>query len=246
MRRSRNILRARSSIYLVLFLSFLINFTFHLSVWNLILLKLGFSIAMLSLYMSVHYLTQLIFELPSGIISDRFGAQKTLILGEIVHWCSFVLFLLFPSKVTLIILALGGGFECAMLSDTDTTLVYKILKATRQMDYYPLFFAWHNALGFMGYGLASLIGAFVASHWGLMWTLWASLPIYTLYLIIVFCLREPKFLKNVTVKKDLKCLSLAECRRLVWRPARFTLKCCLCGNYLHVKYDCVGVLSKLR
>ena len=169
---------------LVLILNFFANGLLYLAVWNVLLQELGFSIGELSVFISVTFLTQTLCEMPSGWASDHWGARRTLTVGQLCLLASLIFFSLWPSLVTLIFLGVGTGVANALYSDTDTTLVYQRLCAKGQTHLYPRFLAFYNSLGFVGEGLAAVAGAGVAEFYGLSATLWLSVPLLLLHLLL--------------------------------------------------------------
>ena len=200
---------------LVLILNFFANGLLYLAVWNVLLEELGFSIGELSVFITVTFLTQTLCEMPSGWASDQWGARRALTVGQLFLLGSLVFFALYPSLLTLIVLAVGTGVANALYSDTDTTLVYQRLCAQGRTQLYPRFLAFYNSLGFVGEGLAAVVGASVAEFCGLTATLWLSIPILLLHLLLV------QFLVG---KKPARCRQPQK-TRTIWHQGWQQIRC---------------------
>lgn len=59
------------------------NIMLELVVWMIYLKEQGWSLAEVAMLEGIFTISQVIFEFPSGVISDKLGHKKTLLLGEI-------------------------------------------------------------------------------------------------------------------------------------------------------------------
>ncbi len=173
-----------SAVFLVLVLNFLYNFALYSSVWNVLLESLGFGLGELSLYVGLLFLSQLLWEIPSGIISERFGARRTLLAGQAVGLIGLLIFTAYPNLVTLLLTAVASGFANALYSDTDTQFVYSYLCAHGKSPLFSRYIAINNSLGFVGEAVASFAGALIAHRFGLVATLWWTLPVIVAHLLV--------------------------------------------------------------
>lgn len=87
----------------------------------------GWSISEIALLESVYTIFQMVFELPSGIISDKIGHKNALALGEFL--CGFYILSYFFAKIHFIIYAIYAGFVMwslglSLISGTDVSLLY--------------------------------------------------------------------------------------------------------------------------
>ncbi|MCB9025544.1 MAG: MFS transporter [Bdellovibrionaceae bacterium] len=72
----------------------------------------------------------LIFEVPSGYISDLLGRKKVLILSAIIHGTGFSMFYFTSDFVTLVIAEIFLALAVSLFSGTDVSLIYDSLAAS--------------------------------------------------------------------------------------------------------------------
>lgn len=133
--------------------------------WVALLAARGFSLAEIGIAESVFHVASLLFEIPSGMISDVFGRKKSMILRQ----CMFILsaFLMAFSEglpgicVSLAASAFGYNFA----SGTREALAYDSLKAAGQEEGYLAYSSMEytiyrtgSACGTLCAGLALFLG----------------------------------------------------------------------------------------
>lgn len=95
------------------------------------------------------------FEIPTGIVADKFGRRISLFYGSLIFACSFLLFAFFPSFSILIIAQIICAFGMTLLTGADRALLYQVIKSDGNTD---------NASGIMGrydaFGTAGMLLAF--------------------------------------------------------------------------------------
>lgn len=116
---------------------------------------------------SCAYLTQVLFEIPLGIVSDRLGRKGTLIVGciaELVAVCSYALALSPPFLDGWMWLYLGGalfGFAEACFSGNNTALLYETLGTYKKTDMAAKILGRNNSMTQAGLASSGAIAAFL-------------------------------------------------------------------------------------
>lgn len=132
-------LKIKTQLHTLLTVSALGSFQIAGASWVALLSLRGFSLVEIGLAESCFHLASLLFELPSGVISDVFGRRRSMILSQ----CMFVLSalgMIFSRSMpgvcfSLVLDALGYNFA----SGTREALAYESLKAAGQEDRYLAF-----------------------------------------------------------------------------------------------------------
>lgn len=153
-------LKIKKQLHSLLTVSALGSFQIAGASWVALLSARGFSLVEIGLAESCFHLTSLLFELPSGVISDVFGRKRSMILSQ----CMFVLSalgMIFSSSLfgvclSLILDALGYNFA----SGTREALAYESLKAAGQEERYLEFSSLEFTLYRIGNAGAVLCAGF--------------------------------------------------------------------------------------
>lgn len=155
----------KKQLYSILGISGLNAFQLAGASWVALLSARGFSLVDIGIAESCFHITSLLFEIPSGVISDVFGRKKSMILSQ----CMFIISALCMAFSTslagvclaLIIDALGYNFA----SGSREALTYDSLKQADLEDRYIEFSAFDlsiyrigNASAILCAGLALAIG----------------------------------------------------------------------------------------
>ncbi|MFK4781951.1 MULTISPECIES: MFS transporter [Lactococcus] len=168
----------------------------ELVVWMIYLKINGWSVAEIALVQGLFTLFSTFFELPSGIIADRFGRKRTLQIGEI--FC--VLYLLtffFPTNHTLIAIGMFlFAIGLSLISGADVSLLYNIVEKESPKNYLK-YVGRFNAIGILAMALGNLSGGIIANtSWKLLFVFAISLRLISFIII--------SRVKEVKVEVDLK------------------------------------------
>ncbi len=164
-------------------------FRFAQASWVALLASRGFSLVQIGLAESVFHLTSLLFEVPSGVISDVFGRKRSMIMSHCMALLSALVMLLSESMPGILLgmmfSALGYNFE----SGAREALAYDSLKeAGREEDY-----AAYSATDLMVYrigGCAAILCAGLALFVGYQRAYLVDIVLAAFCLVFTFRLRE--------------------------------------------------------
>lgn len=133
--------------------------------WVALLAARGFTLVEIGLAESCFHLASLLFEVPSGVISDVFGRKKSMVLSQLMFVLSAI-GMAFSNHLVGICLALvldAWGYNFA--SGAREALAYDSMKAAGQADKYMDFssrelsiYRLGNAAAILCAGLALMIG----------------------------------------------------------------------------------------
>jgi Arabinose efflux permease len=160
------------------------------SLWVSYLLYKGMNLIEVGLLESVFHLTGFSFEIISGVLADKYGYKKILIIGR---FCSLI------SAILIIVSNTFWGFAVAFVfsalsynlnSGTNEALQFESLKELDQNDKYLSYTAKAN----FGFEISSAIGVFIA---GILakeffeYTYYIAAIIAVVSIICVFFMKEP-------------------------------------------------------
>ena len=105
------------------------------------------------------------FEVPTGVVADRFGRKASLALGSLAFGSGFFLFGAFRAFPVLVIAEIVCALGLSLLSGADRAILYEIAKATGTERDAPKINARYDAFGTAGMLIAFPLGTlFAGSH----------------------------------------------------------------------------------
>ena len=104
--------------------------------WVALLAARGFSLVEIGFAESVFHVASLLFEVPSGVISDVFGRKKSMVLSQCMMLVSSLLMLVSDSMAGVLPAMVFSAFGYNFTSGTRESLAYETLKAEgREAEY---------------------------------------------------------------------------------------------------------------
>jgi len=109
---------------------------------------------------AVFSFSMMAFEIPTGVVADRWGRKMSLFAGSLFFGAGFLMFGLFTSFAVLLAAEVVCAFGMTMLSGADRALTYEILKARGEEGGAARVMARYDAFGTAGLALAFPAGSF--------------------------------------------------------------------------------------
>lgn len=144
---------------------------------------------------SIVSIVQSIAEVPTGIISDRIGRRKTMIVSAVLEVLMSVIFALagtFGYKYLLIVGAVVWALAEAFASGTDDALMYETMEELRKSDKYDILYARSKTFGQIGLGVGAFVAAVVTYFYSLTALAWGCAIIDIIPIFICLRFVEPK------------------------------------------------------
>lgn len=99
----------------------------------------GMTFAQVALIQSIGSIIAVILEVPFGVLGDKFGLKKILVLGAICATMYVALLLFFPTFLGFLIAEIFSAFGSALNSGAGTALLYNSLEEMEQESDYLQF-----------------------------------------------------------------------------------------------------------
>jgi MFS family permease len=148
------------------------------------------SIAQFSLIMSIFAIATLIFEIPSGVITDLIGKKRALIISRSLYIIEIFLIAFFNGFWIFLIAKIISGIGVSLSSGTDSALIYDTLKKMKREKDYKRIAGIKSTIVSISMAVIFIIGGFLFSVNNKLPAI-ASLPLITLGLILTFFIEEP-------------------------------------------------------
>lgn len=141
--------------------------------------------------LSVMMLSSSVFEVPTGVVSDRVGRVRTMTLGCVADTICMFLWASGNSVWMLCLGAVFGGLGMALFSGNNVAFLHDTLKQEGREEEYSHFLGRTSALFQAGLGASALVGGFVASS-SLRYVMWLGVLPPLVCLLLSMCMIEPR------------------------------------------------------
>ncbi len=139
---------------------------------------------------SIAYVSSAIFELPTGILSDKIGRKKTVLFGSLFSVLCVVWYAIGISYGWLVIGALFQGASRAFFSGNNDALLHDSLTEINESHEYSTYLGKTSMMFQVALAGAALLGSIVA-NWSFALVMWLSVIPQLIALGIATQLREP-------------------------------------------------------
>ncbi|KQX64884.1 MFS transporter [Paenibacillus sp. Root444D2] len=151
----------------------------------------GMTIQMVVYTEIIYALTIVLLEIPTGIMADKWGRKRMLVLSALLA-CSEFLILLFATEFWHFVLVVFlAGVSRSASSGSENALLYDSLKLQGKASSFEKQLGRLNACDFVSAILAALCGSFLASKYGFELNYWISLGSTIIALVLSLLLIEP-------------------------------------------------------
>jgi len=163
----------------------------------------GLNMTQIMLLQSIFMISIFLFEVPTGAIGDRFGRKFSIASGSFITIIGVFFYVIAPSFWLFAIAEMFWGLSAALISGSDEALLYdSLIKLKREKESKDIL-ARHKAYSLMGVVISSLVGAVVASQYGLVAPLKLSAIFMFLGGILALTLKEIEIKNKHTNYKKL-------------------------------------------
>lgn len=186
------------NIKLLALFNFFTDFKLYSAILVLYYVKVtgSFSLAM-SIY-SVVYISAAIFEVPTGVFSDKIGRKTTLSLGALSALIAAVVTAIGLHYWFLFVGAIFAGLSRSFFSGNNDALLHDSLKALKREHQFDHYLGRISAMFQAALTVGAVLGSVVA-HWSFTWVMWLSvIPQGICFLLSIFITEPPRYTKQST------------------------------------------------
>lgn len=192
--------RNRILLYIYEFISTMILFYI---VDTLFYLERGISSSAYMFFVVVMYITRLIFEIPSGILADKYGKKKILLISQIMFIISTIIFIFAYNYTVFIIAIIIASLQKCFSTGIVNSFLYESLKEKEKFNK-VLFIK--NTMYCISYMIAMLLGGYLGEKYGLIIDYYVTLIPLILGLIIICFIKDTINNKESNTKRKIDIL----------------------------------------
>ena len=176
--------------------NFLTGLVFWYSVEKLFMSKIGISAFGVSVNAVVLVIITSIFDVPFGVLADRWNRKYTLALGIAALGISSLVAGLSHSLLMYMVGTAIYGLYLCMTNGTFQAITYDTLKEVGEEKLYAKHQGGSYALFMAGIAIASPLGGYMAANYGYRSTYYWSALLCAVNLLVILSMHEPKFHKS--------------------------------------------------
>ncbi len=135
---------------------------FWLAIYAIFFLERGLSYSEILILYAVLNGIQMILEIPSGALADRWGRRRVLMLGALVQAIGNLL-IAFGNSLSPFVIGMGlNGAAMAFISGSDAAFIYDTLKFVGRENEFKRVEGHAYMFNLLGWGAAGLLGGILA------------------------------------------------------------------------------------
>lgn len=184
------------------FFSFLQDLSFFTPIFVIFLQSNRLSLESIMILQSLYFLFNLLLEIPTGTVADRYGCKRSLIVGSIFCIFGFVLFAVGSNFMGFLLAMIMYSVGATLMSGADEAFLFETLKGINREVDYPRIFGRARAFTVLGVTIASIVGGYIAEY-----SMRATFVLSAISLVFMFLinlsLSEPKRVESNSGLKEL-------------------------------------------
>ncbi|MDD4624088.1 MAG: MFS transporter [Bacilli bacterium] len=145
---------------------------------------------------SIAMITNAIFEIPTGIISDVIGRKKTLILGTIFSLIYSICFAISNNYILLVVAAIFEGIERAFYSGNNEALLYDTLLEDGLEKEYKTYLGKTQSMYQLAAIIAVILGGVLYYFTSIKFLMLLTIIPKIINMFVCFKIKDPKILSN--------------------------------------------------
>jgi len=195
----------------------------------IVLFWLQNSVTMTQVYLikSLHSLTMIILEAPSGALADYIGKRFTLFWATVAGVCSLILYSIGDGFWYFLAAEILAAVGTSFISGTDSAFIHKTLSQMGRRDDFSAVMGRVVALQLTAQAVSGILGSIIGNY-SYRWTMYASLVTTVPSTFITFSLYEPRSSREASQKSYMQVLTegfrlIVKNRLLTWLTVYFAL-----------------------
>ena len=156
----------------------------------------------------IYAITIIIFEIPTGILADKWGRKKMLILTAFFGCIEFIILIYATTFWHFAVIVFLAGVGGAANSGSENALLYDSLVSNNETPSFEKYLGKLNAYDLSAAIIAALSGSLMANHFGFEFNYWISFVAVFISLCLTFTLAEPelkvKMNESIAIKEYIK------------------------------------------
>lgn len=184
----------KKNIVLIYLHTFLSTFILFYICDTLFYIERGLSSSQYISFVGIAFLVKLIFEIPFGIIADKYSKKKLLLISNVLFILSTVIFIYSHNYFTFLIAIIISAINNSISSGIVNSILYESLENKKEFNktlFYNSFF--YN----VSYMLAMIIGGYIGQNFGLIYNYYFTIIPFVIDFFVLLIIKVNKPQKDM-------------------------------------------------
>ena len=187
-----------------IYLLFIIEFTrslYLIKIINTLFYQVrGMTLAQVGLLLGTYQFSKMIFEIPTGIVADKYGRKISMIIGlTLLEF--YLLFTMIGNSFNLFIIAtIIQGIAFTFISGVDSALFVDSIIADNQKSNLSKYSLIKQIIFYSSLAFSALFGGILASKYSYSFVYLIQMIFFAVPIVLMFFIKETNFNKNSTLE----------------------------------------------
>ena len=176
----------KKNIILIYIHTFLSTFILYYICDTLFYIERGLTSSQYISFVGIAFFTRLLFEIPFGIIADKYDKKRLLLISNLLFIISTMIFIFAHNYITFVIAIVTNALNNSLSSGITNSILYENLDNKQRFNktlFYNSFF--YN----ISYMLAMIVGGYIGQKFGLIYTYYITIIPFIIDFIILLMLK---------------------------------------------------------
>lgn len=193
----------KKNITLIYMHTFLSTFILYYICDTLFYIERGLTSSQYISFVGIAFLVKLLFEIPFGIIADKYNKKALLLLSNILFIISTIIFIYSYNYFSFIIAIIINALKNSLSSGIVNSMLYESIENKQKFNktlFYNSFF--YN----FSYMIAMIVGGYIGQRFGLVYTYYITIIPFIIDFLVLLMIKVNHNQKNVNIESNLSIL----------------------------------------
>lgn len=154
-------------------------------------------------FVGIAFLIKLLFEIPFGIIADKYNKKMLLLTSNLLFIISTIIFIIAHNYFTFLIAIIINSVNNSLSSGIIHSILYESL--TTKSNFNKLLF--YNSFFYnISYMLAMIVGGYIGQKYGLVYTYYITIIPFIIDFLVLLLIKVNINFKDTNIEKNISIL----------------------------------------
>ncbi len=193
----------KKNIILIYIHTFLSTFILYYICDTLFYIERGLTSSQYISFVGITFFIRLLFEIPFGIIADKYNKKRLLLISNLLFIISTITFIYAHNYITFIIAIITNAINNSLSSGITNSILYENLD---NKDRYNKILFYNSFFYNISYMLAMIIGGYIGQKFGLIYTYYITIIPFIIDFIVLLVLKIKNNINTANMESNISIL----------------------------------------